>query len=200
VRSGKERWPAPSPTINLHVNGPLRPARASRQFQTIRKDPHMTRFKHIAFAAALSASAVLGLAAAQAHEIKLGNLVIHHPWSRQSPAAADVASGFMTITNTGKEDDRLLKATSEISSSAQIHDMTMAGDVMKMAELPDGIVIPAGATVKLKPKSLHIMFMGLKQQVMEGEEFTGTLTFEKAGTVTVEYEVAAPGGDMSHME
>ena len=160
----------------------------------------MTRFTEIAFATALSASTLFGLATAEAHEIKLGNLVIHHPWSRQSPMAADVAAGFMTITNTGKEDDRLVKATAEISASAQIHDMRMVGDVMKMAELPDGIVIPAGATVKLKPKALHIMFMGVKQQEMEGEEFTGTLTFAKAGTVTVEYEVTAPGGDMSDME
>jgi periplasmic copper chaperone A len=159
----------------------------------------MKLLKEIAFASALSLAALFSLADAQAHEIKLGNLVIHHPWSRQSPAAADVAAGFMTITNNGKEDDRLVGATSAVSSSAQIHDMKMVGDVMKMEELPDGVVIPAGGTVKLKPKSLHIMFVGLKQQVMEGEEFTGTLTFEKAGTVTVDYEVAAPGGDMSDM-
>ena len=65
---------------------------------------------------------------------------------------------------------------------------------------PEGVVIPPGATVKLKPKALHIMFMGLKQRLMEGEEFTGTLTFEKAGTVTIDYEVAAPNADMSDME
>ena len=157
----------------------------------------MRLFKETAFATALSIAALFTLGDAQAHEVKVGTLVIHHPWSRQSPMAADVAAGFMTITNTGTEDDRLVKATSDISSSAQIHDMKMVGDVMKMVELPDGIVIPAGGSVKLKPKSLHIMFIGLKQQVMEGEEFSGTLTFEKAGAVTVDYEVAGPGGDMS---
>jgi len=159
----------------------------------------MKHVKETAFAAALTLAAIFAFGHAEAHEVKLGDLVIHHPWSRQSPMAADVAAGFMTITNTGKQDDRLVKATSEISASVQIHDMKMVGDVMKMAELPDGLVIPAGATVKLKPKSLHLMFIGLKQPVMEGEEFTGTLTFEKAGTVTVDYEVAAPGGDMSDM-
>ena len=70
---------------------------------------------------------------------------------------------------------------------------------MRMRQVTDGIAIPAKGSVELKPGGYHIMFMGLKQQVMEGEEFTGTLTFEKAGTVTVEYEVAAPGGDMSDM-
>ena len=159
----------------------------------------MTLFKQIILASTLTLASVMAIASGEAHEVKLGDLVIHHPWSRQSPMAASVAAGFMTITNNGKEDDRLVKATAEISGSTQIHDMKMVGDVMKMVELPDGLVIPAGGTVKLKPKSLHLMFMGLKQPVMEGEEFTGTLTFEKAGTVTVEYEVAAPGGDMSDM-
>jgi len=159
----------------------------------------MKLVNQIAFASALTLASIIGIAVGDAHEIKFGNLVIHHPWSRQAPGAADVASGFMIITNNGKEDDRLVKATAEISTGAQIHDMQMVGDVMKMKELPDGIVIPAGATVKLLPKSLHIMFTGVKEQVMEGEEFTGTLTFEKAGTVSVDYEVTAPGGDMSDM-
>lgn len=156
----------------------------------------MKLFKEIAFAVTLSLAAIFSLADARAHEVKLGDLVIHHPWSRQSPMSASVSAGFMTITNTGKEDDRLVKATSEISPVVQIHDMEMVGDVMKMVELPDGLVIPAGATVTLKPKSLHIMFMDVKQQPGEGTSFTGTLTFEKAGTVTVDYEVAAPGAEM----
>ena len=155
----------------------------------------MKLFKEIAFAAALSLAAVFTLADAQAHEVKIGDLVIHHPWSRQSPMSASVAAGFLTITNNGQQDDRLVKASSDISPVVQIHDMTMEGDVMKMVELPDGIVIPAGATVKLKPKSLHIMFMDVKQQPGEGTSFTGTLTFEKAGTVTIDYDVAAPGAD-----
>ena len=158
----------------------------------------MKLFKEIAFAAALSLAAVFTLADAQAHEVKIGDLVIHHPWSRQSPMSASVAAGFLTITNNGQQDDRLVKASSDISPVVQIHDMTMEGDVMKMVELPDGIVIPAGATVKLKPKSLHIMFMDVKQQPGEGTSFTGTLTFEKAGTVTIEYEGAAPGADAMH--
>ena len=158
----------------------------------------MKLFKEIAFAAALSLAAVFTLADAQAHEVKIGDLVIHHPWSRQSPMSASVAAGFLTITNNGQQDDRLVKASSDISPVVQIHDMTMEGDVMKMVELPDGLVIPAGATVKLKPKSLHIMFMDVKQQPGEGTSFTGTLTFEKAGTVTIDYEVAAPGADAMH--
>ena len=161
------------------------------------KDTIMNRFTEIAFAAALTLGALFSLADAQAHEIKAGSLVISHPWSRQSPMAADVAAGFLVLTNEGKEADRLIKVETPISAVAQLHDMKMEGDVMKMAELPDGIAIPAGATVELKPKSLHIMFMGLKSQPAEGESFPAMLTFEKAGKVEVEFEVLAPTAHMN---
>ena len=110
---------------------------------------------------------------------------------------ADVAAGFMTITNNGKEADRLVKATASVAPTVQLHEMKMEGDVMKMSEVPGGIVIPPGATVELKPMSLHIMFMDLKAPIKEGEVITGTLTFEKAGAVNVEYEVMAPNAGMN---
>lgn len=157
----------------------------------------MKLFNQIVFASALSVASILNLASASAHEIKIGNLVIHHPWARQSPMKADVAAGFMEITNNGTEDDRLINVTAGISKNVQLHDMKMQGDVMKMVELPDGIVIPAGGTVILKPKSLHVMFMDVTSQPVEGESFDGTLTFEKAGTVQVDFEVMDPHTGMN---
>jgi copper(I)-binding protein len=148
----------------------------------------MRSFTKALIASGLTLAALLG--SADAHEIKAGDLVIDHPWARQSPKGAQVAAGYMTIINNGKQDDRLIKATAEISATAQIHDMKMEGDVMKMTEMAEGIVIPAGGSVVLKPKSLHIMFLGLKTPVEEGQVFAGTLTFEKAGTVDIEYEVS----------
>ena len=156
----------------------------------------MNRFTEIAFATALTLGALFSFADAEAHDIKAGTLVISHPWSRQSPMAADVAAGFMTITNQGPEADRLLKVETPISGVVQIHDMKMEGDVMKMVELPDGIALPPGAAVELKPRALHIMFMGLKSQPGEGESFEATLTFEKAGKVAVDFEVMAPNAKM----
>ncbi len=119
----------------------------------------MRLIKEFAFAAALTLGSLISIGSGHAHEIKVGDIVIGHPWSRQSPMHADVAAGFMLITNEGKEDDRLVKATAEISPKVQLHDMKIDGDVMKMVELPEGIPIPAGGEVELKPKSLHIMFM-----------------------------------------
>lgn len=156
----------------------------------------MRHIKEIAFATSLTLGALIGLGHADAHEVKVGSLVIGHPWSRQSPVAADVAAGFMTITNEGNEEDRLIKVESPISATVQMHDMKMDGDIMKMSEVPGGIAIAPGATVELRPKSLHLMFMGLKEPVSEGETFNATLTFEKAGTVTVDVEVLGPGAHM----
>lgn len=157
----------------------------------------MRLLKEITFASALTLASVFGIARGEAHEIKFKDLVIEHPWSRQQPEGSKVAAGFMKITNNGKEDDRLISATVEITPMVQLHEMKMVGDVMKMQEVEGGIVIPAGQTIELKPKSLHIMFMDLKSAPMEGEEVKGTLTFEKAGTVDIDYEVEAPDAGMN---
>ena len=69
-----------------------------------------------------------------------------------------------------------------------------AKGVMKMRQITEGVEIPAGGEVALKPGAYHIMFIGLKAPVKEGDKFSGTLTFEKAGTVTVEFQADKMGG------
>ena len=87
------------------------------------------------------------------------------------------------------------QARSDIAGDTQIHEMAMQGDVMKMRPLADGLEIPAGKTVVLAPGGFHIMFMGLKQTLVEGETITVTLTFEKAGTVDVVLPIEAAAAD-----
>jgi hypothetical protein len=77
--------------------------------------------------------------------------------------------------------------------------MSMDGGVMKMRELKDGLEIPAGATVELKPGSYHIMMMNLSHPLAAGETVKGSLTFEKAGKVDVEFAVQAMGGNSTGM-
>lgn len=153
----------------------------------------MRLFRLIAVASLL----VLGPIGAYAHEFKVGDIEISEPWARATPSGADVGGGYLTITNHGSQPDRLTAISSSIAGMAQLHTMVMEGDVAKMRELPDGIEIPAGATVELKPQALHIMFMGLKKPLKEKESFEAELTFEKAGKVTVEFEVKPMGGDGS---
>jgi copper(I)-binding protein len=158
----------------------------------------MKLIKEIAFASALTLASLMAMPSAFAHEIKFGDLVISHPWSRQSPMGADVSAGFLKITNNGAADDKLVSGTAEIAPVVQIHDMKMDGDMMKMFEIEGGLVIPAGQTVELKPKAKHIMFMKVAKQPAVDTSFKGTLTFEKAGTVEIEYEVVDPQATMDH--
>ena len=72
--------------------------------------------------------------------------------------------------------------------------MSMDGGVMKMRELKNGIEIPPGATVELKPGSYHIMMMNLSRPLAKGDKIKGSLTFEKAGKVDLEFTVEAMGG------
>ena len=144
----------------------------------------------------------LMLAAAQpshAHEYKAGDIEVDHPWSRATPPGAKVAAGYFVIRNKGSESDRLVSVSSEISARGEIHEMSVSAEgVMTMRPVPAGIEIPAGGEVALKPGSYHLMFMELKQGPKEGERFKGVLTFEKAGSVEVEFAVEAMGAGGGH--
>jgi copper(I)-binding protein len=153
--------------------------------------------------AALAALIIAGLfGAAQAHEVIVGALKITDLWTRATPPAAPAAGGFLTITNTGTEPDRLIAVSSPDSATGEIHEMRMENDVMKMRALPGGIEIPAGGTVTLAPGGLHLMFITLKAPLAEGGKLPVTLTFEKAGKVDTFLHVFAIGargpGDHDH--
>lgn len=154
----------------------------------------MKRTLEILLAAALTIGAIVTVA--HAHEIKIGNLVIHHPWIRQPIGSATVAGAYTTIDNNGTTGDTLIKITIENVPTVQIHEMMMQGDVMKMTEMAKGLLIPPGKSVELKPKSSHIMLMGLKSPYMVGEQVKGTMEFAKAGKVDVEFEVLEPAAEM----
>lgn len=139
------------------------------------------------FIRAAAAATLLLVTPAFAHNgvIHLGPINISAPFTRATLPNAPVGGGYLTIENIGSEDDRLVSATTPIAGQAQIHDMAMEGDVMKMRQLTDGLVIPAGETITLAPGGLHIMLTDLKGKLVEGDTLTLTLTFEKAGTVDV---------------
>jgi copper(I)-binding protein len=153
-----------------------------------------------AFFARILASALLIAAAlpASAHDYTVGALKIGHPWTRATPAGAKVAGGFLTITNTGTAPDRLLSAAAEPAGLVEIHEMAMDGGVMKMRALPKGLEIRPGETVTLKPGGYHIMFLDIRQRFREGEKVRGELAFEKAGRITVEFNVEAMGAGGGH--
>lgn len=132
--------------------------------------------------------------AAFAHDYKVGPLVIEHPWSRATPRGANVAGGYLKISNTGTTPDRLIGGTAATAKRFEIHEMSMTDGVMRMRELKNGVEIPAGATVELKPGSYHVMMMDLSKPFTKGDRVKASLTFEKAGKVDIEFTVEAIGG------
>ena len=135
----------------------------------------------------------LSIGGAQSHEYKVGSLEIGHPWTRATPKGATVAGGYLKITNKGDALDRLIAASFELAPRVEIHEMAMTGGTMRMRPLANGLEIKPGQTVELKPESFHVMFMGLQKPLEKGQRIKGTLTFEKAGKVDVEFVVEAMG-------
>lgn len=131
----------------------------------------------------------LSLTASIAHDYKLGALEIGHPHARATPPNAPVSGGYLTIRNTGDAADRLIGVKAGFADRVEIHEMSMENDVMKMREVTDGLEIPAGGEVELKPGGYHIMFIGLDSRMAEGETRTATLSFEKTGSIEVDFSV-----------
>lgn len=128
-----------------------------------------------------------GIAAVSLSTAASAEIVIEDAYARASNMMAGAA--FMTIANTGEADDRLVSATSQASERVELHTHIMQGDVMKMVEVEEGFVIPAGGSHALARGGDHVMFMGLAAPFEDGGTVTVTLTFEQAGDVTVEIPV-----------
>ncbi len=150
--------------------------------------------KFLCSAAALAAFALASAAQApaQAHEYKVGDLVIEHPWARATARTAPTGAGYLEIRNTGAKADRLIGATSEAAELTQIHEVKMDGGVMHMRELTEGLEIPPGGAVTLAPGGNHVMFIHLKAPFVAGAQVNAILKFERAGDVPVALNVQAP--------
>ena len=126
--------------------------------------------------------------------IKAGALQIEAPWLRATPGGATVGAGYLRITNFGSEADRLTGARMPLAARGEVHEMTMQNGVMHMVAVAAGLAIPPGKTVELKPGGFHLMFLALKGALKQGQTLGVTLTFEKAGSVTVPFPVQGLGG------
>lgn len=136
----------------------------------------------------------LFVAIATANDVKVGAIDIAHPRTRAMVPGAKVGGGYMNLTNTGSADDKLVSITSDRAAKTEVHQMSVNNGVMTMRPVAGGLVIPAGQTVELKPGGFHIMFMDVVQPFKQGETIKATLSFEKAGSVDVEFAVGGAGG------
>jgi copper(I)-binding protein len=144
--------------------------------------------------AALAVGNLSGIVAdARAHEFRAGDLQIDHPWSRAIGPRAPTAAGYLIIRNGGAAPDRLVAAETPMARLVEIHEMSMSDNIMRMRPVVDGIVVPAGGTVRLAPNGLHLMIVGPHAGFVRGARVPLTLVFERAGRVAVELAVEAPG-------
>ena len=137
---------------------------------------------------ALQAGAVQPLFAA---ELVAQPVAVSNVWIRATVPAQQVTGAFMTLTSA--TDLRLIAASSPQAGMVEIHQMSMENNLMQMRAVPDGIILPQGTPVELKPGSFHLMLMGLKSQMKTGARVPLTLTFEgkdkKRTTVKVDADV-----------
>ena len=143
--------------------------------------------KTLALAAVLL-SAFGAVAAAQT-----GSVEVTNAWARATPAKAENGAAYLTLQSPTP--DRLTGASTPVAKKAELHEMTMERGVMMMGPI-EGIDLPAGQPVTLKPGAMHIMLLGLTQPLVAGQSFPVTLSFAKSGTreVTVSIEKAGAMG------
>ena len=129
---------------------------------------------------------------ARAQTPAASTIAIEQPWTRATPAGAKTGAAYLTIINRGSAADRLVSASTPIASKVQFHEETNDNGIMRMRELPT-VEIGPGAMVTFKPGSMHIMLVGVKQQLKDGQTFPLVLEFEKAGEIDLQIPVAKAG-------
>ena len=138
-----------------------------------------------------------GMAGGDAEHMDGEGVEAHDYWARAAMAGGNSAA-YMLLHNHGTEADALIGASSDVADAVEIHLSQMNADgTMEMIQ-QEKIDLPADGEVELKPGSYHVMFIGLKKDLAVGDEFTLTLTFEKAGEVTITVPVkdaAEMGGE-----
>jgi periplasmic copper chaperone A len=152
------------------------------------------------------ASAVLvasAVGSALAHGFKAGDLAVDHPYATPTrPGMTTGAVYFRAIKNNGTEPDRLLSARTPAATTVELHRMEMDGDVMRMRAVP-AIELPAKTEVRLRhgtPNGHHLMLLGLKAPLKDGDRFPVTLTFQRAGEREVMVWVQTPRNSKKEVE
>lgn len=123
-------------------------------------------------------------------EDRVGDVRILAAWARASPGPT--AAAYLELRNEGKEDDRLVGASTPLAERVEFHEHRHTGEVMSMAAAP-AIVLPPAETVRLRPGETHLMLFRVARPLKAGDRFPVTLSFERAGSITVEAVTAAPG-------
>jgi copper(I)-binding protein len=117
-------------------------------------------------------------------------IAVQDPYARSASAMATTGAAFMVITNTGGAADRLIGASSDAAEKVELHTHKEdANGVMRMIHVEEGFDLPEGGEIVMERGGHHVMFMGLKAPMVQGEMIDLTLVFEQAGEVAVQVPV-----------
>lgn len=133
-------------------------------------------------------------------------VAVQDPYARSASAMATTGAAFMVITNTGGAADRLIGVTSDVAEKVELHTHREdANGVMRMIHVEEGLDLPEGGEIVMERGGHHVMFMGLKEPMAQGDMIDLTLVFEQAGEVAVQVPVdlerrpqAGAHGGMNH--
>ncbi|MDE0539189.1 MAG: copper chaperone PCu(A)C [Rhodospirillales bacterium] len=150
------------------------------------------------FGAVLAAAIILAVpaGASLAADTTVGGLTISNPWARASTGGSRPGVAYLTIVNTGGADS-LTRASSPVAGRVELHRIIHDGGRARMGRIGK-IPLPEGKSVALGPGGLHIMLMGLKRQLKEGETFPLSLYFAGAGKVDVMVRIMGAGATGDH--
>jgi len=133
---------------------------------------------------ACQADADKAAAAAPATNTAANSVTVEAPFVRAIPPGQPNSASFMTLVNTSDSDHSVKSAASPVAATVELHTHTNNNGVMEMRQVPQ-IDVPAKGRTELKPGGLHVMLIGLQQELKVGETAAITLTFEDGSTTTV---------------
>lgn len=138
-----------------------------------------------------SAIALLAVSLFTARPAFAGELTVTDAWSRTTPPGVTVGVAYFTLRNDTGKSDRLLKISSPAASKVQVHRTEILDGVARMREVAV-LHVDAGQSLEFAPNGMHVMLMGLKKPLVEGEKFELELQFEVAGPRKVKVEIRKP--------
>jgi copper(I)-binding protein len=135
--------------------------------------------RHLVFFAATLVAALPAWAA---------GLTVTNAWSRSTPPGVTIGVAYFTLKNDTSRSDRLLKISSPIAEKAQVHRTEIQDGIARMREVAV-LHVDAGQELRFEPNGMHVMLMGLKKPLVEGQTFELDLVFEVAGARKVKVVV-----------
>lgn len=149
----------------------------------------------------LATTILLALSAAvTAHEFKVADVEITHPYLAATLPGAKTAAAYMILTNTGSEPDRLLAIETDAAVRVEFHQSVVTDGVSRMRPIAGGLEIPAGGEYRLGADGSHAMLVGLSAPIGLGQLIEATLYFEKAGQLELTFEVEPVGTTLEGAE